>query len=186
LLLKAQAVSSEETRRHLQDAHQRVMSVAEVQRHLHASDGIDRIEVGSYLTKLCGSLASSMIGESQPITVRVVTDSGTIESDTAVSLGLIVTELVINAIKHAFPVTRPDAAILVTYEISGEDWKMSVSDNGIGKPAADPLGNSGLGTAIVQALVKQLKAVMEVVSDADGMKISITRSTFPSRLARVA
>src|SRR5688572_4699067 len=67
LMLKAKGVSSEETRVHLRDAHQRVMSVAAVQSHLHASDGIDQIEVGAYLTKLCGSLASSMIGEDRPV-----------------------------------------------------------------------------------------------------------------------
>ena len=184
LLLKARAVSSEETRQHLQDAHQRVMSVAEVQRHLNASDGIDQIEVGSYLTKLCGSLAASMVGESQPITVRVTTDSGTIGSDRAVSLGLIVTELVINAVKYAFPASKADAMILVTYEISEEDWRLTVSDNGVGKDTGDTPGNSRLGTAIVKALVKQLNAVMEVVSGTDGMKISITRSTFPSRPLR--
>ena len=55
LLLKARAVTSEETRQHLRDAHQRVMSVAEVQLHLHASTGIERIDVGTYLTKLCGA-----------------------------------------------------------------------------------------------------------------------------------
>ncbi len=186
LLLKARAVSSEETRQQLRDAHQRVMSVAEVQRHLNASDGIDRIEVGSYLSKLCGSLASSMVRESQPIAVKVVTDSGAIGSDKAVSIGLIVTELVINAVKHAFPASKADAVILVTYEVSGEDWKLTVSDNGVGKAAGDALGNSGLGTAIVQALVKQLNAVMEVVSGPEGMKISITRSTFPSRMSHAA
>jgi chemotaxis protein methyltransferase CheR len=71
LLLKARAVSSEETRQHLHEAHRRVMSVAEVQRHLHAFDDVDQIDVGSYLTKMCGSLASSMVGESQPIAVKV-------------------------------------------------------------------------------------------------------------------
>jgi chemotaxis protein methyltransferase CheR len=55
LLLKARAVTSEEARGDLRNAHQRVMSVAEVQRHLHVS-GIDQIEVASYLTKLCDSL----------------------------------------------------------------------------------------------------------------------------------
>lgn len=65
LLLKAKAVSSTETQQHLRDAHQRVMSVAEVQRHLHATDGIDQIDVAPYLSTLCASLASSMIGESQ-------------------------------------------------------------------------------------------------------------------------
>jgi chemotaxis protein methyltransferase CheR len=187
LLLKARAVSSEETRRHLQDAHQRVMSVAEVQRHLHASAGLDQIDVASYLAKLCDSLTSSMIGESQPIDVKVVADSGMIGSDIAVSLGLIVTELVINAIKYAFPAPRPDAQIQVTYEINGADWKLTVSDNGVGNaPKEAKAPSSGLGTAIVQALVAQLEAVKEIVSDDNGMKISVTRATFTSRVPDAA
>jgi chemotaxis protein methyltransferase CheR len=187
LLLKARAVLSEETRQHLKDAHQRVMSVAEVQRHLHTSEGIDQIEVSSYLTKLCGSLASSMIGESQPITIKVMAHTGMIGSDKAVSIGLIVTELVINAVKYAFPLAKEDAMILVTYEIDASDWKLIVSDNGVGKGASDATGhNSGLGTAIVQALVKQLDAVTDVVSGSDGMTISITRATFRSHMPRAA
>lgn len=184
LLLKARAVSSEETRQHLKDAHQRVMSVAEVQRHLHVSEGIDQIEVSSYLTKLCGSLAASMIGESQPITVEIKADSGNIRSEHAVSLGLIVTELVINAVKYAFPVARTDAVIRITYEINGADWKLTVSDNGIGKKASSlGAGNAtGLGTAIVQALVKQLDAVVDAPSGTAGMTISITRASFTPRM----
>jgi hypothetical protein len=53
LLLKARTVKSEETRLHLRDAHQRVMSVATVQEQLHASGLNERIEIGPYLTKLC-------------------------------------------------------------------------------------------------------------------------------------
>lgn len=187
LLLKARAVSSEETRQHLRDAHQRVLSVAEVQRHLHASEGIDQIEVGSYLTKLCGSLAASMIGESQSITVKVMADTGHIGSDRAVSLGLIVTELVINAVKYAFPVAKADALIHVGYEINGADWKLTVADNGVGKPVGDAAGNStGLGTAIVQALVKQLEAVMDAPSGTEGTNISITRASFTARAPSAA
>lgn len=182
LLLKARAVSSEETRQHLRDAHQRVLSVAEVQRHLHVSEGIDQIEAGSYLTKLCGSLAASMIGESQPIAVKVVADTGNIRSDRAVSLGLIVTELVINAVKYAFPVPKADALIRITYEINGADWRLTVSDNGIGKNGDSAGNTTGLGTAIVQALVKQLDAVMDTPSGTGGMTISITRASFTSRM----
>lgn len=187
LLLKARAVSSEETRQHLKDAHQRVMSVAEVQRHLHVTEGVDQIDVGSYLTTLCGSLASSMVGENQPITVNVATDQGRIGSDKAVSLGLIVTELVINAVKYAFPASKADARVFVTYEIKGQDWKLTVADNGVGKAtSATSASNTGLGTAIVEALVKQLGAVMETISDGDGMRVSITRATFASRLPEAA
>jgi len=188
LLLKARAVTSEETRRHLRDAHQRVMSVAEVQLHLHASEGIDRIEVDTYLAKLCGALASSMITEQHPIVVKVTADKGTVDSSEAVSLGLIVTELVINAIKYAFPVDRSGARILITYEIDKSDWKLVISDNGIGKTEGSgprALGG-GLGTTIVDALAKQLGARVETDSSTAGLKVSITRAASKPGLLRAA
>ncbi|MBP1861009.1 sensor histidine kinase [Rhizobium herbae] len=187
LLLKARAVTSEETRRDLQDAHQRVMSVAEVQRHLHVTGGIDQIEVGSYLSKLCGSLASSMTGGSQPIDIKVSAEDGRIGSDQAVSLGLIVTELVINAIKYAFPVPNSGASIDVSYEVNGSDWKLVVSDNGVGKTIVPNVkSGGGLGTAIVQALVKQLGAQIETTSGDTGTAVSIAHATFTARLPEAA
>ena len=173
LLLKARAVTSEETRHHLKDAHQRVLSVAEVQSQLHASGGVDRIEVGPYLSKLCASLAASMIGDSHPIALEVVSDQGRIGSDKAVSMGLIVTELVINAIKYAFPEPHADARVLVRFESDGTGWLLTVIDNGVGaSETAVPLAHGGLGTAIVEALVRQLDAHMQVQS-ASGMAVSI-------------
>jgi chemotaxis protein methyltransferase CheR len=106
LMMKARTVQSEETRQHLQDAHQRVMSVATVQEQLRGTGLGDRIEVGPYLTKLCDSLAHSMIGTDRPITVAVDAEAGSAVSGQAVSIGLIVTELLINAVKHAFPAGR--------------------------------------------------------------------------------
>jgi chemotaxis protein methyltransferase CheR len=185
LLLKARSVTSEETRQHLKDAHQRVLSVAEVQRHLHTSTGADEIEVGTYLSKLCSSLASSMIGEAQAIAVNVLAEDGKIDSHKAVSLGLIVTELVLNAIKYAFPTEKADALILVTYETDAGDWKMTVSDNGWGKAVGDT-PNAGLGTAIVEALVKQLDARMDIVTGKTGTTIAVTRATFTSRMPNAA
>jgi chemotaxis protein methyltransferase CheR len=173
LMLKARAVTSDETRFHLKDAHQRVISVAEVQSHLHASGGVDQIEVGPYLTKLCTSLAASMIGDSQPIALKVVADHGAIGSDKAVSIGLIVTELLINAVKYAFPVFKGDARITVTFASDDQAWTLTVGDNGVGKaakPAADRHG--GLGTVIVDALVKQLDGHMTVASTG-GMTVTI-------------
>ena len=187
LLLKARVVTSEETRGHLKDAHQRVMSVAAVQSHLHATDGIDQIEVGAYLTKLCGSLANSMIGEDRSTTLKVMADEGRIGSAQAVSIGLIVTELVINAIKYAFPADKAGALVLVTYESEGTDWKLTVSDNGVGTNATGAAETSGgLGTVIVQALVKQLEAQMSVASTEGGMNVAITRASFTSRMPRAA
>jgi len=187
LLLKARMVTSEETRQHLHDAHQRVMSVASVQAHLHATDGVEQIEVGGYLTKLCESLAGSMIGENQPIVLTVVADGGKIGSAQAVSMGLIVTELVINALKYAFPVDTPGSLVMVTYESRGADWNLVVSDNGVGKSvqeATDPKG--GLGTVIVRALVKQLEARMEVMDTTGGLSVAVTHATFTSNMPQAA
>ena len=187
LMLKARVVTSEESRHHLEDAHQRVMSVAAVQSHLHAMGGVDQIEVGPYLTTLCASLAASMIGEDQPIVLKVIADHGMIGSDKAVSIGLIVTELVINAVKYAFPTSRPGALVHVTYESQGADWKLIVSDNGVGKSAAgDAASQGGLGTIIVKALVQQLDARMDVISGSGGTSVSITRATIETRLPQAA
>jgi chemotaxis protein methyltransferase CheR len=95
--------------------------VAEVQKHLHQSGGIDQIEVASYLKTLCDSLSSSMTGDSQPILMRVMAQNAKIGSDQAVSLCLIVTELVINAVKYTFPFHKAQATILVSYEVNGSD-----------------------------------------------------------------
>ena len=190
LMLKARAVTSEETRFHLKDAHQRVISVAEVQSHLHASGGVDQIEVGPYLTKLCASLAASMIGDSQPIALKVVADEGLIGSDKAVSIGLIVTELVINAVKYAFPNARDDARVTVSFGTDPQGWTLAVSDNGVGKtptnPAAPLAGkHGGLGTVIVDALVKQLEGQMTVGVDA-GMVVTIRHTEAPNVLRPTA
>jgi len=187
LMLKARLVTSEETRHHLEDAHQRVMSVAAVQSHLHALGGVDQIEVGPYLTKLCSSLAASMIGEDQPIALEVIADEGMIGSDKAVSIGLIVTELVINAVKYAFPAKNAGALVRVAYESQGVDWKLVVSDNGVGNSGAAAAETpGGLGTIIVKALVQQLDARMDMASAPTGLSVSITRATFESRLPRAA
>jgi chemotaxis protein methyltransferase CheR len=187
LLLKARMVTSEETRRHLRDAHQRVMSVASVQSHLHATDGVEQIEVGGYLTKLCQSLADSMIGENQPIVLQVMAEESLIGSAQAVSMGLIVTELVINALKYAFPEDKAGSLVMVTYESRGEDWKLVVSDNGVGKDAHDgAAGTGGLGTVIVRALVKQLEARMDTESGPGGVRVAITRASFTSKMPQAA
>jgi chemotaxis protein methyltransferase CheR len=177
LLMKARTVQSEETRLQLEDAHKRVLSVAAIQQHLHAAGRGAPIEIGSYLTKLCETLAQSMIGDSRPITLKVKADSGTIVSHQAVSVGLIVTELVMNSLKHAFPNDKQDAVIVVSYKVSDGDWKLMVSDNGGGKPelsASDKKG--GLGTSLVQSLAKQLDARVDTESNSNGTTVTITHA----------
>jgi len=183
LLLKARSVASEETKHELRAAHQRVMSVAAVQSHLHASDGIELIEMGPYLTKLSAGLASSMVGPRQTIEIVAVASEGELPSSHAVSVGLIVTELIMNAIKYAFPDVHASARIRVTFEMAKSDWKLTVSDNGVGRlPNEDSGSSTGLGTALIAALARQLNAQISETSSSKGLTVDVTRSTFESHL----
>ena len=187
LLIKARTVQSEETRLQLEDAHQRVMSVAAVQQHLQVTGRGATIEIATYLTKLCETLAQSMIGDSRPISLKVEADAGTIVSHQAVSIGLIVTELVMNALKHAFPGVKKDAAIVVSYKVSDTDWKLAISDNGGGKPDLSAFEKKGgLGTSLVKSLAKQLDAGLETVSDSHGTAVTITHATFKTQPLKAA
>jgi two-component sensor histidine kinase len=181
LLIKARTVKSEETRLHLQEAHQRVMSIAAMQEHLHVSEPGTSIDLGSYLSRLCETLAASMIGDSRPVSLQVNVERGTATSTQAVSIGLIVTELVMNALKHAFPGDRRDGCIIVTYDLAEPNWRLTVSDNGIGSPGGlSDKTNPGLGTSIIAALAKTLDAGVDVLMDSHGTKVSITHATFAS------
>ncbi len=185
LLIKARAVQSEETRLQLEDAHQRVLSIAAVQRHLHDTSVGQQVDVANYLTKLCETLAQSMIGDSRPITLKVDADAATVVSHQAVSIGLIVTELVMNALKHGFPGAQSDAAILVSYKVADTDWKLTISDNGVDKAEPGAIRNKGgLGTSLIKALSKQLDAQVAIESDSNGTAVTITHATFKAKPAK--
>jgi two-component sensor histidine kinase len=186
ILMKARTVQSEETRLHLKDAHSRLMSIAAVQEHLHASGAAGPVEMTPYLSKLCETLATSMIGGVRPISLNVGGGGGSASSRQAECLGLIVTELVMNALKHAFPHDRSDGRITVLYDAAGTDWKLSVIDNGVGRPdGIFAQAKTGLGTSIVKALAHQLGAQVETVATPTGTTVSITRATFSAK-TRVA
>jgi two-component sensor histidine kinase len=173
LLQNARRTQSEETRGHLKDAHNRVMSVAALERQLSASaEGDKDVEIHAYFTRLCDSISASMIGDDDNITLKVAGGDGVVEDRTSVSLGLIVTELVINALKHAFPEGR-GGTITVDYEGHGPNWLLRVCDNGVGMNRDPGQVQTGLGTSIVQALAKQLQASVDVASAHPGTKVSI-------------
>ena len=179
ILLKARTVDSDDTRRHLEDAHKRVMSIVAVQQHLHAPGLCGTIELVPYLTKLCEAISHSMIADDRPVSIKMVGKGGSATSRQAESLGLIVTELVMNALKHAFPDYKAKGRIIVRYETAGTDWKISVSDDGIGRADgvfAQP--KTGLGTGIVKALAKQLDANVVTLSEPGGTTVTVTHATF--------
>jgi two-component sensor histidine kinase len=171
LMQSARRTQSEETRANLHDAHQRIMSVATLQQKL-AQSQLGDVALRSYFTDLCRSIGASMIRDHDQIKLDVTADESLTSADVSISLGLIVTELVINALKHAFPGGR-QGHITVFYRSDGPDWRLSVSDDGVGMTEGDSLNEPGLGTNIVAALATSLGATIEN-SDADpGVRVSI-------------
>jgi two-component sensor histidine kinase len=174
LLQNAKKTTSEETRAHLKDAHNRVMSVAALERLLSLS-GETGVELRAYFKELCESIAASMIRDRDHIRLLVTGDSGVVDARVSVSLGLIVTELVINALKHAFPEGRA-GEIRVDCAFRGPNWTLTVMDDGVGMPTDPSLVRTGLGTSIVGALAKQLHAVVEIEPGNPGTRVVLTHT----------
>ena len=175
LMQSARRVQSDETRTHLYSAHNRVMSVATLQKQL-AVTAADDVQLRHYLKELCASIGASMIDDTDRVSLTATADESTATANISVSLGLIVTELVINSLKHAFPGRNQSGAITVDYASKGESWKLSVEDDGVGIKAGDGQGKPGLGSGIVDALAKQLDATVTTTDMGPGTKVSVVHS----------
>ena len=171
LMQSARRVQSDETRLHLRDAHQRVMSIAALQRLLAGSTP-GSVELRSYFNELCRSIGASMISDHNRLSLKAKVDERIASADEAVSLGLIVTELVINALKHGFP-GQATGSIVVDYQSRGSAWALSVDDDGVGMQANSGSHSAGLGTSIVEALARKLGATVQVTDAHPGTRVSI-------------
>lgn len=176
LMQSARRVQSEETRLHLKNAHHRVLSISALQRQLALSSD-DSVKLREYFENLCASIGASMIDDQQRISLTTTTDGTIAPANISTSLGLIVTELVINSLKHAFPGDGQKGAILVDYKTLGKGFSLVVSDNGVGIAASDEPVTPGLGTGIVEALARQLGAAVTTSDAHPGTKVEVVRPT---------
>jgi len=172
LMQSARRVQSEESRTQLHNAHHRVMSIATLQKQLAISSS-DDVALRAYLEELCASLGASMIDNAERISLVSTADDTVTKANVSISLGLIVTELVINALKHAFPGRNRKGHINVDYLAEAAGWTLTVRDDGVGMPEGAGGPKPGLGTGIVEALSRQLGASVEITDQAPGTKISI-------------
>lgn len=171
LMQSARKVQSEESRGHLRDAHNRVMSIAALQQQL-ATSQLGKVALRPYLTNLCRSIAASMIPDQSVLSLEAEIDESSVEAEMSISLGLIVTELVINALKHAYP-GNSGGKIKVSYRADETSWALNVGDDGIGMPTAADDAKGGLGTSIVRALAQQLVAAITVTDAKPGTVVTL-------------
>lgn len=170
LSMKARSVTSEETRSELEGVHRRILALATSERHLQLTGPETPTALRPYLQALCQQLSDSLISDTRQLAINLRANPGTQPRRTAVIIGLVVTELVINAVKYAYPEGK-GGTILVEYSEDANGWCAAVSDDGTGlRTQANPR-RGGLG--IVAALAAQLKAELRVDSTTEGLRVEL-------------
>jgi two-component sensor histidine kinase len=208
LHVQAQAVRDPDARRRFEDSLRRVRSIAAIHEQLYASSDFARVEFGTYLDRLTKRLLDAH--RSQAVSVQVdADDDATLPVTLAIPAGLIVNELVSNALEHAFPEDRA-GTIAVQFRTDASTATLVVEDDGTGTNAsifasgASPersssggrppnsvsSDDSSLGVRLVRGLVRQLRGSMDVQTD-PGVRVVVrfpidTGDSRPSSLESVS
>ncbi|MBX9796599.1 sensor histidine kinase [Sphingomonas sp.] len=160
----------------LSAALNRVESIARAHRYLYRGPaGPGTVEMRDYLGDLCKALGMALTLGNR-ITLDCQSDSAALPRDRAVSIGLIVNELVTNAAKHAF-VGRDNGRIAVSFRLIADGWTLSVSDDGIGMASTqsgDAAPEGGLGIRLIDAFARQAGGTMAFASDSTGTRAVLT------------
>ena len=146
--------STAEVGEQLRKAAARVRSIAEVHSALYRGARRNDVDFGAYLEDLCTSLARTLIVDER-IRLEVQAHSAIVPVDTAIPLGMIVNELMTNAVKHAFAPPQ-DGVITIRFGHDAEGLVLSISDNGAGLPDAEAEIPDGLGMKLLKSLVAQV------------------------------
>jgi two-component sensor histidine kinase len=143
----------------LNDVRQRIYALGLVHQQLMTSDDLKTFDIRPFFDELRQNLLAS---SGQRVTITVDADALTVDLDFAIPLGLLVTELVSNALKHEFPEGRSGDIRVLLRHCPNDSLFLAVSDNGNASvnPTATPGGHGGLGLRIVQALTDQLQGEM--------------------------
>lgn len=175
LQMQARRTPNDQVNRVLRDSQNRIASIALVHEKLYRSEDLANINFTQYIQDLTVYLFDSYNINSQHIELNTQVEDIDLDIDTAIPCGLIINELVSNALKYAFPDEQP-GKIQVRFEQSApidqiamdrfsRVFTLTVQDNGVGLPADLNLQQSRtLGMSLVKGLVKQIKGTIEISS----------------------
>jgi two-component sensor histidine kinase len=170
LSMQARLNVSPETCEALEKAVVRIQAIASAHEYFQPIEHTGRVEMRAYLRKLCSHLADGL-RDVRPIAVRVNADEAYLQPEQAVAVGLIVNELVTNALKHAFPGERSGTIEVMLTQQS--PITLQVRDNGVGCSAVNP---HGFGTRLVRLLAEQLGAKIAWQQTEVGCQVSVVFS----------
>lgn len=167
LHMQSQTASSP-MRSALTEATRRVQAVAQVHRRLYASDDVTRIALAPYLSGLVDDIRASSDGYSIGADLSLAADDVTVDPDSAVAIGVIVTELLINALKYAYP--DGSGPIRVSLRQNDRQLLLAVEDDGVGMPDAPPSTRTGIGRTIIDSMANKLNARVEYLTGQKGTR----------------
>ena len=147
----------------LDDIRDRINSMASAQSQLYCSNCVLKVNLHDYLNNLVDTLCTSHLAESDNINIHLNTFSAALPNDLVVSIGLLVTELTTNSLKHAFPDRR--GRIDIEISSNGDFLTLIVSDDGVGRNTEKVNeGSKSMGMGIIKELVGQLGGSLNIDS----------------------
>lgn len=177
LSLQSKNVSDENALRALNEGRDRVKSMALIHQNLYRDDDLMGVDVKDYIEKLITSLFTSY--NIQPNSIKLITDIDALQLDvdTVVPLGLILNELISNALKYAFEKNH-DGVLEVKLKKVNDSLFLLVKDNGTGLPAAtDVTKTNSMGYKLVQSFLQKLAATITIKND-NGLSIELKIDKF--------
>jgi two-component sensor histidine kinase len=161
------------------ESRSRIKSMATIHDRLYRSRDISGVDFGEYLQALVPELLN-FYESSDRIAVHIDSEPVYLPIDQAIPCGLIINELVTNALKHGFPAGRTGTVNLGFHELPDGSWKLSVADDGAGMPGAWDLDNpASMGLRLVRDLVRQIDGQVLITSE-NGTCVSITFRPHPT------
>jgi len=150
------ASTTDEAKMALQQARQRVMAIAQLHRQLYTSNDVASVSLNEYLATVVGDLRRAASDRST-IVLLLPEETVDVIPDHALAIGVMITELVLNALKHAYP--AGEGAVRVELRAEGsERIAVIVEDDGVGRDGLAGAANKGLGQTIVSAMASKLDA----------------------------
>ncbi len=162
LRLQSQHIPDQSIRGIFEEARNRVQAIAGIHELLYRSPDLARIDFGAYLNRLMRDLFSFFGVREEQIRLAINVNHARLEVGQAIPCGLLVNELVTNALKHAFPDGR-NGRVAVFLDCVDGQCTLVVEDNGVGLPEGFDWAQAGtLGLQLVQVLTKQLDGTVRV------------------------
>ena len=163
--LQADALADPRARAALEDSQQRMQAMALVHQSLYQSQDLERLDGAAYLRDLATALCRAYAAEARQLTLRITAEDVGLRAEAAVAWGLILTELLANALKHAFPAGGPGAIEVTLRADPPGTCVLHVRDDGVGVPAGlDVRQTESFGLQLGHLLTEQLGGTLEMTS----------------------